>query len=282
MKSYIKSVRLHTKTTHQPTLVLSSSRSAAVSFRTSSRSPVIVFCICSACSSMRSCMFTSSSFSCSRCTSACNYNKNVINILSNSETYHMTEEMAQNLRMWHMKTKAGPLLHGGGLQVRRWEEEGIQTYTLLQFTCHSHSITFPQIRHPTPFHHDAPSISSIPINLSITSPNIPSIWSSSYITSIKSFYPFLPIHFLPWYPLPHHPIRFHPNHPILPFLCLPKKPLPSHYILSFSIYPFSPLRASISDIIQHLYRAMYLTSLVMQMHTSINILQLKALLRHIQ
>ena len=29
--------------------------------------------------------------------------------------YYMTEEIAQNRSVWHMKTKAGPLLHGGGL-----------------------------------------------------------------------------------------------------------------------------------------------------------------------
>ena len=27
----------------------------------------------------------------------------------------MTKDMAQNRNVWHMKTKAGPLLHGGGI-----------------------------------------------------------------------------------------------------------------------------------------------------------------------
>ena len=31
--------------------------------------------------------------------------------------YNMTEDMAQNRSVGHMKIKAGPLLHGGGLQV---------------------------------------------------------------------------------------------------------------------------------------------------------------------
>ena len=29
--------------------------------------------------------------------------------------YNMAEDMAQNQSVWYMKTKAGPLLHGGGL-----------------------------------------------------------------------------------------------------------------------------------------------------------------------
>ena len=31
----------------------------------------------------------------------------------------MTKDMSQNRSVWHMETKAGPLLHGGGLQVIR-------------------------------------------------------------------------------------------------------------------------------------------------------------------
>ena len=32
--------------------------------------------------------------------------------------YNMTEEMEENRNMWDMKTKAGRILHGGGLQVK--------------------------------------------------------------------------------------------------------------------------------------------------------------------
>ena len=38
--------------------------------------------------------------------------------------YNMTEETAQNRSVWHMKIKAGPLLHGG-LYVR------MQTYLVI-------------------------------------------------------------------------------------------------------------------------------------------------------
>ena len=31
--------------------------------------------------------------------------------------YKMTKDMAQNPSVWHMKTKVGPLLHGGGLRM---------------------------------------------------------------------------------------------------------------------------------------------------------------------
>ena len=37
------------------------------------------------------------------------------NIRDGMKEYEMTEDMAQNLCVWHMKTKAGPLLHDGGL-----------------------------------------------------------------------------------------------------------------------------------------------------------------------
>ena len=33
--------------------------------------------------------------------------------------YNVTEEMAENRSMWHMKIKAGPLLHAGGIYVRK-------------------------------------------------------------------------------------------------------------------------------------------------------------------
>ena len=39
--------------------------------------------------------------------------------MENMKEYNMTEDMAQNRSGWHVKIKAGPLLHGGGLQVRR-------------------------------------------------------------------------------------------------------------------------------------------------------------------
>ena len=34
-------------------------------------------------------------------------------ICDDMKEYNMTEEMAENQSVWHMKTKAGPLLHGG-------------------------------------------------------------------------------------------------------------------------------------------------------------------------
>ena len=37
------------------------------------------------------------------------------NIRDDMKEYHTTKEMAQNRSVWHMKTKADPLLHGGGL-----------------------------------------------------------------------------------------------------------------------------------------------------------------------
>ena len=41
------------------------------------------------------------------------------NFRDDMKEYKMTKDMAQNRRVWHMKTKAGPLLHGGGLYVRK-------------------------------------------------------------------------------------------------------------------------------------------------------------------
>ena len=37
------------------------------------------------------------------------------NIREDMKEYKMTEDMAQVRSVWRMKTKAGPLLHGGGL-----------------------------------------------------------------------------------------------------------------------------------------------------------------------
>ena len=37
------------------------------------------------------------------------------NIREGMKEYKMTEDMAQNRSVWHVKIKAGPLLHGGGL-----------------------------------------------------------------------------------------------------------------------------------------------------------------------
>ena len=37
------------------------------------------------------------------------------NIGEDMKEYNMTEEMAENRSVWHMTTKAGPLLHRGGL-----------------------------------------------------------------------------------------------------------------------------------------------------------------------
>ena len=37
------------------------------------------------------------------------------NIREDMKEYKMTEDMAQNRNVWHVKIKAGPLLHGGGL-----------------------------------------------------------------------------------------------------------------------------------------------------------------------
>ena len=37
------------------------------------------------------------------------------NIREDMKEYKMTEDMAQNRSVWHVKIKAGPLLHGGGL-----------------------------------------------------------------------------------------------------------------------------------------------------------------------
>ena len=37
------------------------------------------------------------------------------NIRDDMKEYKMTEDMAQDRSVWHMKTKAGSLLHGGGL-----------------------------------------------------------------------------------------------------------------------------------------------------------------------
>ena len=38
----------------------------------------------------------------------------------------MTEEMAENRRsVWFIEIKARPLLHGGGIQVRRWREKTV-------------------------------------------------------------------------------------------------------------------------------------------------------------
>ena len=42
------------------------------------------------------------------------------NIREDIKEYNVTEEMTQNRSVWHMKLKAGPLLHGGGLWVRMW------------------------------------------------------------------------------------------------------------------------------------------------------------------
>ena len=41
------------------------------------------------------------------------------------KAYKMTGDidMEQNRSVWHMKTKSGPLLHGGGLMVSRRETE---------------------------------------------------------------------------------------------------------------------------------------------------------------
>ena len=44
------------------------------------------------------------------------------NIREDMKEYKMTEDMAQNRSEWHVKIKTGPLLHGGGLYVRRWEK----------------------------------------------------------------------------------------------------------------------------------------------------------------
>ena len=37
------------------------------------------------------------------------------NIRDDMKEYKMTEHIAQNRSVWHVKTKAGSLLHGGGL-----------------------------------------------------------------------------------------------------------------------------------------------------------------------
>ena len=37
------------------------------------------------------------------------------NIREDMKEYKMTEDMTQNRSVWHVKIKAGPLLHGGGL-----------------------------------------------------------------------------------------------------------------------------------------------------------------------
>ena len=39
------------------------------------------------------------------------------NIRDDMKEYKMTKDMAQNPSVWHMKTKVGPLLHGGGLRM---------------------------------------------------------------------------------------------------------------------------------------------------------------------
>ena len=36
------------------------------------------------------------------------------NISEDMKEYKMTEDMAQNRSVWHVKIKAGSLLHGGG------------------------------------------------------------------------------------------------------------------------------------------------------------------------
>ena len=43
------------------------------------------------------------------------------NIRDDMKEYKMTKDMAQNRSAWHMKTKAGSLLHGGGLDA--WVKE---------------------------------------------------------------------------------------------------------------------------------------------------------------
>ena len=37
------------------------------------------------------------------------------NIMEDMKEYNMTEDMAHNRSVWHVKIKVGPLLHGGGL-----------------------------------------------------------------------------------------------------------------------------------------------------------------------
>ena len=41
------------------------------------------------------------------------------NTREDMKEYKMTEYKAQNRSVWHVKIKAGPLLHGGGFYVRR-------------------------------------------------------------------------------------------------------------------------------------------------------------------
>ena len=41
------------------------------------------------------------------------------NMRDDMKEYKMMEDKAQNRSVWHMKIKAGPLLHGGGLYVKR-------------------------------------------------------------------------------------------------------------------------------------------------------------------
>ena len=45
-------------------------------------------------------------------------NRWLANIEEHMKEYNMTEGLAGNRSVWHMKIKAGPLLHGGGLLVR--------------------------------------------------------------------------------------------------------------------------------------------------------------------
>ena len=42
-------------------------------------------------------------------------NKWLDNIREDMKEYKMTEDMAHDRSVWHVKTKTGPLLHGGGL-----------------------------------------------------------------------------------------------------------------------------------------------------------------------
>ena len=42
------------------------------------------------------------------------------NISDEMKEYNMTEHMVENRSVWRMKIKAGPLLHGGGLEVSKY------------------------------------------------------------------------------------------------------------------------------------------------------------------
>ena len=104
---------------------------------------------------------------------------------------------------------------------------------------------------PLPFHPSPLIYSSHPLTFH---PSDPLHTSLQFSHSIP-FYPSISCHNILF-----HTIQFHSTPTILsiPFLCLLEQPFPSHSIqavishyiqdiLSFSIYPFSPLRASNSD-----------------------------------